>query len=89
MSFETDVADRLRRMETKMIRGFEELGVDTDSDPNWLTVDEPSRTLFVATLGRSLLVMRSVAIQRGAKSYDKPYEIVHRGNVVGTLILRD
>lgn len=84
-----EIYDRLRRVETKLIRGFEELGIDTDTDPEWLTVDDASRTIYVRSLGRSLAVTLTAARRSGATQLGKPYEIVHRGDVVGTLILRD
>ncbi len=82
-----DLAERLRRIETKLVRGFEELGVDTESHADWLSVDDPSRTIYVSTQGRSLQVIRNVAKQRGATQVGKPYELVQKGNVIGTLVL--
>lgn len=82
-----DLDARLRRMETRLVRGFEEMGIDLDVQDDWLTVDESSRTIFLSTMGRSLLVVRKEARRRGAKSRSEPYEIVHAGNPVGTITL--
>jgi hypothetical protein len=83
----TDLDARLRRIETKIVRGFEELGADTDVVMDWLTVDDASATLYVSTLGRSLIVMKEEAKKRGATRVGKTYDIVHRGEVVGTIII--
>ena len=45
MNFQTEVLNKLTRLESKMVRGFEELGADTDADPNWLSVDAASRAI--------------------------------------------
>ena len=82
-----DLKERLSRIETKLVRGFEEMGIDTDVQADWLSVDDPSRTIYLTTQGRSLQVIRNVAKQRGATQRGKTYELVIRGEVVGTLIL--
>lgn len=87
MSLPNDLTSRLTRLESKMVRGFEELGVNTDSDPDWLSVDESHRVIYVSTVARSLKVMHSHAVSRGAKQFGKEYDIVHKGDVVGTLTL--
>jgi len=69
------------------IDGLEELGADTDVDPHWLSVDEASRVIYVSTLGRSFKIMHSVAVQKGAAQFGKEYDIVHKGDVVGTVTL--
>lgn len=82
-----EIIERLTRMETKLIRGFEELGADTDVDPNWISVDNDSRVIYIANLGRSIAVIRKEAVKRGALVFNKPYDLIHRGDVVGTLYL--
>lgn len=87
-SFERDVMNRLVRVESKLVRGFEELGVNIDADSDWLTVDDAARVVYIATLGRSLTVMLSDMARMGATEFGKAYDIVHRGDLVGTVILR-
>ena len=87
MSIDSEILNRLTRIESKVVRGFEELGIDIDVDPNWMTVDEPSRTLYVSSLARSLKIMNSEARRRGASHIGKEYDVVHRVNVVATLTL--
>jgi hypothetical protein len=85
---ERDVINRLIRIESKLVRGFEELGVNIVSRDDWLTIDNAARTVFISTLGRSMTVMLSDMERAGATHVGKEYEIVHKGEVVGTVIFR-
>ena len=85
---EKELVNRLTRIETKLVRGFEELGVNIDKDNEWLSVDEESRVVYVATMGRSITVMLSDMARAGAKQFGKEYDIVHRGDVIGAIVLR-
>jgi hypothetical protein len=77
---------RLTRIESKLVRGFEELGVNIDTDRDWLTVDNDSRVVYLSTLGRSLMVTLNDMAQRGATHVGHEYDIVHKGDVVGTIV---
>ena len=77
---------RLTRIESKLVRGFEELGVNIDTDREWLTVDNESRVVYLSTLGRSLMVTLNDMAQRGATHVGHEYDIVHKGDVVGTIV---
>lgn len=87
--YEKELVNRLTRIETKLVRGFEELGVNIDKDNEWLTLDEESRVVYVSTLGRSMTVLLSDMARAGAKQIGKEYDIVHRGNIVGSITLRE
>jgi hypothetical protein len=80
-----ELMNRLVRVESKLVRGFEELGVNIDGDNDWLTVDDASRVVYVATLGRSMQVMLTDMVRKGAKHVGKEYDVVHKGNVVATI----
>lgn len=80
---------RLTRVESKIARGFEELGIGVNTEPDWLTVDDSARVLYLSTLGRSLQVILSDAKRRGATQMGKVYTIVHRGAEVGTVMLAE
>ena len=83
-----ELINRLTRIETKLVRGFEELGVNIDKDAEWLSVDEPNRVVYISTLGRSMTVMLSDMQRAGASKENDWYDIVHRGNVVGTILFK-
>lgn len=86
--FERDMMNRVMRIETKLTRGFEELGVNIDADTEWLTLDEEQCVVYVATMGRSMTVLLSDMARAGAKQEGKHYDIVHRGDVVGSVVFR-
>jgi hypothetical protein len=86
MAADYEVIDRLKRIETKLVRFAEELGIDTDVTRDWITVDEPNKVIYLSTMGRSLAVMKIEAKRRGATS-KLTYDVVHKGNVVATLTL--
>lgn len=86
--YERDLMGRVMRIETKLTRGFEELGVNIDADNEWLTLDEEQRVVYVSTLGRSMTVLLSDMARAGAKQVGHVYDIVHRGDVVGTIVFR-
>lgn len=81
---ETEIGERLRRIETRVMRGFEEIGVDLYDQKDWLTVDEPSKTIYVSTMGRSLQVINNTAKKQGAV-VGKLYDVVWRGKALASL----
>lgn len=85
-TFEREITNRLIRMESKLVRGFEEIGVNIDKDNNWLSVDDVSRVVYIATLGRSILVMLNDMAREGATHYGENYEIVHNGDTIGVIV---
>ena len=74
------------RIETKLVRFAEELGVDIDVDPDWITVNRVNSTILLTTLGRSLLVIKAEALKRGAVA-GSPYMVWFEGKAVGMLYL--
>ena len=80
----TEVLERLKRIETRVMRGFEEIGVDLYDRNDWLSVDENTHTIYVSTLGRSIQVINNTAKRQGAQ-VKKTYDVVWRGQVMLTL----
>lgn len=85
---EREVVSRLTRVESKLVRGFEELGISTDKDDDWLTVDDAARIVYVSTIGRSLMVLLSDMARLGASHFGDNYEVVHKGNIIAVVELR-
>jgi hypothetical protein len=88
MSIENEILKRVSRLETRVVRGFEELGVDTGGD-NWMVVDDVNRTASIATLGRSVMVILTQLRRAGATQVGKSYELLYKGRVVGSVVLQD
>lgn len=85
-SIARDLQSKATRTETKLVRGFEELGVNISTGDDWLTVDDVERTVTVTTLGRSTLVMLTDMARRGATQVGKEYTVLHRGRVAGSVV---
>lgn len=83
-----ELMNRLVRIESKLVRGFEELGVNIDKDNEWLTLDEAASVVYVSTLGRSMTVLLSDMARAGATQEGKVYDVVHRGDIVGSITFR-
>ena len=88
MSTTNEILNRLVRVESKLSRGFEELGISTDGNTAWLRVDDLQRTVHITTLGRSLAVILSDMQRQGATQIGKEYSIYHGTELVGMVILR-
>ena len=85
---EKETLSRLVRVESKLVRGFEELGISTDKDGDWLTVDDAARMVYVSTIGRSLMVLLTDMERLGASHYGENYEVVHKGETVAAVEFR-
>lgn len=81
-----ELMNRIVRVESKLVRGFEELGVNIVSEDDWLTVDDKARVVYISTRGRSITVLLSDMARRGATHTGNTYDIVHRGDLVGTIV---
>ena len=86
--FEQNNTTRLTRTESKLVRGFEELGITTDTRNNWLTVDDDARIVYVDTIGRSLMVLLADMARQGATHYGDNYEVVHKGETIAAVEFR-
>lgn len=84
--FDRNLKTHLIRLESKLVRGFEELGINIDKDPDWMSVDDDAGVVYVTTLGRSLMVMLADMKRKGASREGYPYEIVFNDCKVGTII---
>ena len=85
-TYDREVMHRLVRIESKLTRGFEELGVNTDHNDDWLSVDDAARVVYISTLGRSMTVLLSDMARKGATQTGKNYDIVHKGVLVGEIM---
>lgn len=82
-----EMVNRLRRLETKIVRLADAMGIETAAEEEWLTVDDATRTIYVSTLGRSLVAVINEARRLGASHTGDHYEIVTHGKAVGSVML--
>jgi hypothetical protein len=85
-TFEKSVMARLVRVESKLVRGFEELGVNIDQEDDWLIVDDNNNYVHISTLGRSIIVILTEMARNGATKEGHEYELIHNGEMIGTVI---
>ncbi len=79
------IQERLARIETRMVRGFEEIGINVTGDRSWLIVSNDARTIDVNSSARSLHVIRETAKAKGALY--KEYTLLENGQPVGSIKL--
>lgn len=79
----------LARIEAKMTRGFESLGVSVDKDADWMVVDDEKREVRMTTLSHSLKVVLAEMARRGAKNRGAEYELIYQDGTVGWIIFDD
>lgn len=84
-NFLKSLTNRLVRLETKLVRGFEELGVDIDNKNGWLVVDELNKKIFLSTLGRSPMVILATMQELGAKQFGEEYSIYYKNKYFGKM----
>lgn len=84
-----ELAQRLIRLETKLVRGFEELGVNIDAETDWISVDEMAGEIHLHTLGRSMKVLLTTMHKLGASRYGQEYVIYVNKVYFGTILLND
>ena len=82
-----DITSRLIRVESKLVRGFEELGIDLDVNKDWLVVDNEQRSVHLKTLGRSIKVMLEEMKYKGANYYGDVYTMYYQKQQVGSIRL--
>lgn len=54
--YRTDLMKRIVRLETKIERGFSEIGVDINQK-NWMKIDDENKIVYIDNLGRALKVI--------------------------------
>jgi hypothetical protein len=83
-----EMLTRLKRVESKLVRGFEELGISTDKKDDWIHIDDEARVVYIDTVGRSIMVLLSDMARVGATHFGQPYEIIHKEKSIGYVVLQ-
>lgn len=80
-----EIFNRLQRIESRLVRGFTELGVVVQDSEDWCSVDTAKRTIIIRQ-SRALGAMVLAIKQAGGYSGDT-YEIISAGQTVGTVVI--
>lgn len=82
-----DLVRRMIRIESRLVRGFEEIGVDLSVETGWLTVNNEKQEVYINSLGRSFSVMLNTMKENGANRFGQAYDIIYKNELVGTIVL--
>jgi len=74
-----EIMARLVRMETKLVRGFSEMGIDLDCE-DWMEIDDRDQAIYLKTMGRSMMK------KLGATKLGQDYDLIFEGKVVGSIL---
>ena len=77
------LSERLQRIESRVVRGFEELGVSV-TDDDWCKVDNVRLSVSVRTPGRSLRAIR-LAIKAAGGYSGVSYDVIVKGESIATV----
>lgn len=59
------VITRLQRIESRLVRGFDELGVRVQDDADWFSVDHARRIITLTTMAKSVSSIRMAMVRAG------------------------
>lgn len=82
----TALTNRLIRIESKLVRGFEELGINIDSDDQWVFIDDIRKTIILTTLGRSLKVLQKL-VNNPNKTEKVSYSLYFENELIGQILV--
>ena len=78
------VFERLQRIESRVVRGFTEMGIKVTDDEDWCRVDNERKQVFVNGTGRSIRAIQ-LAIERAGGYSGDNYDVFVAGEQVATV----
>jgi hypothetical protein len=84
--FVTNMLSRLVRVESKLVRGFEEMGINIESDDNWIEINHAEKNIKVNTIGRSLKIILDMA-NRDLNLSKQKYDLYFKDEFLGQIII--
>lgn len=79
--------ERLQRIETRVVRGFTELGAKVTDDEEWCRVDNEKRVVHLKGGGRSIKSIQLAILSAGG--YAGYYDVYIAGEHIGTVKLSE
>jgi hypothetical protein len=80
------LTSRLIRIESKLVRGFEELGINIDTDEQWIDINDNEKRINLKTLGRSLMVIYNT-VNISDTNQKEPYSLYFENNLIGEILV--
>ena len=81
-----DLVKRMIRIESRLVRGFEKIGVDLSVEEDWLTVNNERTEVHVTSFGGSFMVMLKTMKENGANRFGQTYDILYKNELIGSMI---
>ena len=85
VDYRTDLMKRIVRLETKIERGFSEIGVDINQK-NWMKIDDENKIVYIDNLGRALKVIIKKMESLGASKNLESYSLIYNDKIIGSII---
>lgn len=88
VKYRTDLMKRIVRLETKIERGFSEIGVDINQK-NWMEIDNENNIVYIDNLGRALKVIIKTMGILGASKNLESYKLIYNNKIIGSVIFNN
>lgn len=79
-----DIKKSLLRIETRLVRGFEKMGISVMDVADWFTVDLENKRIYITALSKTLkgvqLAMRDCQCEPNT-----PYTVYYNDGIIGTV----
>lgn len=84
MSTDKDTTERLQRIESRVVRGFESLGILVTDTADWFKVE--GTTITLKSGGKTISAIQ-IAMRKAGCPEDTPYVLNVAGKPIGSVLL--
>lgn len=81
-----DLKRRLIRIESKMVRAFDSIGLNTCVSDDWLEVNQQDKVIKLLTNDRSLTAIKNELLKKGIPQFKATYNLYSNGDMIGSII---
>lgn len=81
-----DLKKRLIRIESKMVRAFSSIGLNTSVDDNWLHYIQQEKVINLMVNDRSLLAIKNELLKKGIPQLKATHSLYFDGELIGSII---
>jgi hypothetical protein len=79
-----DIKKSLLRIETRMVRGFEKMGISVMDVTDWFTVDLEEKCIYITALSKTIKGLQLAMRDCGCEP-NTPYTVYFNGGIIGTV----
>lgn len=81
-----DLKRRLIRIESKMVRAFDSIGLNTFVGDDWLEVKQQDKVINLLTNDRSFTAIKNELLKKGIPQFKATYNLYSNGDIIGSII---